>query len=320
MSPKKFASFLLLSTIASTATPGAFAADDWITLAQESPPLVAESTKAVNTSEFISLQKGQDKLQLFLTYMNGSATAPSFERLRISSASMNYVTEKQFAGKKDLTLNVTGDLTWSGNQLLISGAGPKGATFNWVLRTPRPKFTGITPSSVFSGNSITITGTNFCSSPAADVVTIGGQPARVVSAAANQLVVEVPEETKSGNLPVTLKVAGIDVPVPSNATVAITAQPYLKSLSAPFVAPGETVTIYGDGFSSDVANDEVYIGPFKCPIVSASENSLTVRAVGALSDGWYATNIMNSGGFFQVKVLVNGVKARNQLTIRSSDV
>lgn len=320
MSARKISNLILLATSLVGATPGAFAADDWITLAQQNPPLVAPSDKQVDASQTIALQKGQEKLQLFLTYMNGTATAPSYQWLRLSSASMNYVTEKQFAGKKDLTLNVTGELTWSGNQLLVSGAGPKGATFDWILRTPKPTVTSVSPASVNSGDSVTITGTNFCSSTSGDIVTIGGQPAPVTSATPTQLVVQVPEETKSGKLPVTLTVAGINVAVPESASLAVSAQPYLKNLSAGFVAPGENVTIYGEGFSANAADDEVYIGPFRCAVVQASQNSLTVQAAGQLSDGWYATNIGSSGAYFQVKVVVRGVKARNQLTIRSSDV
>lgn len=321
MFSKKLAGSCLLFAILSGVITPATAAEEWITLAQQNPPVVAESpTKVVNSSETIAVLKGQDQLQLYLTYMNGTATAPSYSWLRIASASMNYVTEKQFAGKKDLTLNVSGELTWSGNQLLVSGAGPKGATFDWILRTPRPTVTSVTPTNVYSGDSVTITGTNLCPLASANVVTVGGQAAQVTSATARQIVIKVPEETKSGALPMAVTVAGIPVPVPSNISVNITAQPYLKGLSAGFVAPGETVTIFGEGFSANAEDNEVYIGPFRCPIVNATKESLTVRAVGALSDGWYANQIPGQGAYFQVKVAVHGVKARNQLTIRSSDV
>ena len=42
--------------------------------------------------------------------------------------------------------------------------------------------------------------------------------------------------------------------------------------------------------------------------------------VGALSDPWFAPNIASTGAFYPVKVMVNGVKARNTLTVRCSDV
>ncbi|MFN8554739.1 MAG: IPT/TIG domain-containing protein [Candidatus Obscuribacterales bacterium] len=308
---------VLLTLLASV--PEAHAEPEWITLAEQKPPLVAESNKAINASEVISLQKGQDQLQLYLTYMNGTASAPGFEWLRISSASMNYVTEKQFLGKKDLTLNVTGDLTWSGNQLLITGAGPKGATFGWIIRTPKPTVTAVSPSLVYSGDTLTITGTNFSRSIPADIVTVAGQPAQVISATPTQIVVKVPEDQKGGKLPISLNVAGIDVAIPADINVNVNAQPYLQSLSANFVAPGENVTIYGEGFSPNANDNEVYIGPFRCNVVQATPTSLTVTAAGGLSDGWYATNLVG-GAFFQVKVLVNGVRSRNQLTIQSHNV
>lgn len=71
--------------------------------------------------------------------------------------------------------------------------------------------------------------------------------------------------------------------------------------------------------SPNAMDNEVYIGPFRCNVVQATPTSLTVTAAGGLSDGWYATNLVG-GAFFQVKVLVNGVRSRNQLTIQSHNV
>jgi len=313
LSPKLIMSFSLLTMLTSQLPA---AADQWVTLAQ-SQPFVANSLQAQHTSESINLKRGQDKLQLFLTYTNGGAAAPNFKWLRIASSSMNYVTEKAFV-KGTLTSNVTGELTWGGNQLLVSGAGPVGATLSWILRTPQPTVTSVSTGTVFPGNSITITGTNLCSSISGNAVSIGGQSASVTSASPTQLVVQVPDEVKGGSNQIAVSVAGINVE--SILAVNVTAQPYLTSLSAQFVAPGDTITIYGEGFSADASKDEVYIGPFVCPIVSASDNSLTVRAVGALSDGWFSPNLAGMGAFFPIKVLVNGVKSRNTLTVRSSDV
>jgi hypothetical protein len=307
------------SLCATTLSPVLADDSDWITLAQSTQPLVVTNpAKAVHNSEAINLQKGQEKLQLFLTYFDGTETAPSFKWLRIASPSMNYVSEQQFGGKKSLTMNVSGELTWSDNQLLVSGAGPAGASFSWILRTPKPTVTGISTQSVFSGNPVTITGTNFCSDADSDKVSIGGKPARIISASPTQLVVSVPEETKSGNLPIDVNVAGISVPTGIN--LQIQAQPYLRSLSSTFAAPGTTLTIYGEGFSSDVNQDVVYVGQFNCPVVSATSDSITISIVGALSDPWFAPNIASTGAFYPIKVMVGGVKARNVLTVRCSDV
>lgn len=291
-------------------------ADDWVTISQSTPLVVTNAQKAVNSSESINVPKGVEKLQLYLTYYDGSDTAPSYRWLRVSSASMSFLTEKQFQGQKTLTMNVSGELTWGGNQILVSGAGPVGATFNWALRTPRPVITGVSPDSVFSGGTITISGTNFCPHPSYNQVTIGSQPARIVSATTTQLVVEVPEEAKSGTTSVSVKVAGIDLG-PVALSVDVQAAPYLTSLDKSFVAPGMPLTITGEGFNGKA---EVYIGPFQAQIVHASPTNITVIAPAPLSDPWYAPNLTQLGAFYPVKVIVNGVKSRNTLSVRASDV
>lgn len=291
-------------------------AEQWITLS-ESQPLVATTDKPMHVSQSIGLGKGQDQLQLYLTYMNGSATAPSYTWIRVSSSSMSYVNEKQFQNKM-LTQNVSGELTWGGNQILISGAGPVGASFSWILRTPQPTVSGVSGGTVYPGNSITITGTNLCPNPDANIVTIGGQSASVISASPTQLVVRVPQEVKGGANLIALNVAGLKVNLV--LSVNITAAPYLSSTSAAFVAPANNVTIYGEGFDPNPNNDQVWMGPFQAQVVSATEGSLTITAPAQCSDPWYAPNLMTLGAFWPIKVVVNGIKARNTLNIRCSDI
>ena len=121
----KFSLALILTTF--LADPS-FASDQWVTLA-ESQPFSAPSNQTQRFSQSIEVKKGQEKLDLTLTYYNGSGSAPGFTWLRLASPSMNFVTEKQFQGKNSVSIDVSGELTWDGNQLLVTAAGPKGATF-----------------------------------------------------------------------------------------------------------------------------------------------------------------------------------------------
>jgi hypothetical protein len=86
------------------------------------------------------------------------------------------------------------------------------------------------------------------------------------------------------------------------------------------VAPGNPLTITGENFSSDTSKVEVWIGQFQAQIVNASPTSITVIAPAQLSDPWFAPNLMSKGAFYPVKVIVNGVKSRNTISIRASDV
>lgn len=276
----------------------------------QSQPLVATSNQIQRFSESIDLKKGQEKLNLTLTYYNGSATAPGYKWLRISSASMRYVTEQSFQGQKSYSVDVTGELTWGGNQLLITAEGPRGATLTWKLTTESPSVTGISPNKLTPGAAIAVMGNNFSTDPAANDVMIGGHEAHCLSATRNKLIVQVPEYVDKANSEVTVSVAGMEA---GTLMASADVMPAVTSLSASWVAPGSQFTIYGTGFSPAAQSNVVYIGPLKAEVVSASATSITVIApVDFGGEPW---------GYYQpVKVTVNGIRARGNLTISVSQV
>lgn len=288
-------------------TPAAHAGE--VVLAQ-SQPLVAPNNQIQRLSETINLQKGQEKLQLTLTYYNGSDTAPGFKWLRIASPTMHFVAENQFGGKRSLSIDVTGELTWGGNQLLITAGGQRGSTFSWKLTTNQPSVTSLSPSQLSPGHSATILGSNFSSDPDANVVMFGSHRARCLSASPDRLIVQVPDYADSSSSTVTVSVAGMEA---GTLAATVSSYPYLSSLSASWVPPGSQFTIYGEGFSADQSAISVFVGPLQCQIVSVSPTEITVIApVGYAGEPW---------GFYQpVKVQVRGVPARNQLTISISQV
>lgn len=292
----------------STFFPGAARADE-VVLAQ-SQPMVAPNNQIQRMTETINLQKGQEKLQLTLTYYNGSASAPGFKWLRIASPTMHFVSENEFGGKRSLSVDVTGELTWGGNQMLITAGGQRGSTFSWKLTTNQPTVTSLNPSQVSPGHSVTILGSNFSSDPDANVVMFGSHRARCLSASSDKLIVQVPDYADSSSSKVSVSVGGMEA---GTLAATVASYPYLSSLSASWVPPGSQFTIYGEGFSPNQSDISVYVGPLQCQIVSVSPTEITVVApVGYAGEPW---------GFYQpVKVQVRGVPARNQLTISISQV
>jgi len=278
-----------------------------ITLA-ESKVYTASSTAEQHFADSIVLQNGEDKLHLKLTYTNGSATTPSFKWLRISSPSMNYVTEAQFEGKKDLTIDVTGELSNDGNQILITGAGPVGATFSWKLTTVQPSITSVNPATVNTGGHVVISGHNFCSDTANDSVVVNGQTLAVSEATPHNLVVKIPAQFKSGAVDAKIKVAGLDA---GTAKFTIAAVPFLKNVSTAWVAAAAPFDISGENFGTDKNAVQVWVGPYQAKVTEVTPNTIT-----AVSPLIYIEKPM---GFYQpVKVIVKGVKAANQLTISTS--
>lgn len=293
---------ILLLSIISLATCNPALAQDVITIAQ-SKPFVATSDAVQRTSEFIDIPKGQDKLQMTLTYYNGSETAPGFTSLQIQSPSMNYVTQQSFDGKKSFSSDVTGDMAWGGNQIMITAKGPKGATLGWRLTTPKPEVTGVTPPTVYAGGTLTIAGTNLCPDPDDNEVTIDGKKLTCVSATSNQLVVKVPYDSPGGANQISVKSAGIEA---GKLATNINVTPYLKSLSSTFVSPGCSGTIYGNGFGTSVNNVVLYMGPIRAPITAVTPTTITFNVPGAYGGEPWGINE-------PLKVTVNGVKARNVL-------
>ncbi|HEY9732347.1 MAG TPA: IPT/TIG domain-containing protein [Drouetiella sp.] len=301
---------LLFSCLTMLCATPAFAED--ITIAESSPNLVATSDATINTSQSINLQKGQEKLQLFLTYYNGDATAPGFTTLRISSSSLPYVSEQAFGKNKSVTTNVTGDLGWGGNQILITARGPKGATFGWRLTTPKPVITSLSPESVGAGSTLAINGTNLCSDPADNEVLINGKKAQIVSATASQIVVKVPEVSAGGSTTVTVNGAGLDA---GKLPLSINAVPYLKGLSATWAWLNTPVTITGENFGTNAADVAVYMGPLRAPVDSVTPTQIVFR----IPEGFYNQGASTWGYNQPLKVIVNGVRSRNTLIMSTGD-
>jgi len=276
----------------------------------QSQPLVAPNNQILKLNETINLQKGQERLQLTLTYFNGTDASPGFKWLRIASPTMHFVSEREFAGKRSYSVDVSGELTWGGNQLLITAEGVRGATFSWKLTTNQPSVSSIEPSKVSPGHSATILGSGFSSDPDANVVMFGSHRARCLSASADKIIVQVPDYADSANSNVSVTVGGLAA---GSLAATVVSYPYLSSLSANWVPPGSQFTIYGQGFSNNASDISVWVGPLQCEVVSVSPTSITVVApVGYGGEPW---------GFYQpVKVRVNGMPARNQLTISISQV
>ncbi len=299
----------LLSTILLSGQQPAHADQSKLVLLARSQQFTGNADKVQRFSDTIQLNKGQEKLRLILVYNNGSSTQPAFKWIRISSSSMSYVTEQNFKGKNLLETDVTGELGVGGNQILVTAGGPPGAVFTWELYTMQPTVNSIHPTVVQPGETATILGTNLCPSVTAETVTINGSAAHCLSATSNSVVVQVPEELRSGEAIVKVSSAGLNC---NEIACTVSAAPRLTKLSGSWVGVGSPLTIYGDGFGNDPSKIIVYVGPTEVPVDSSTANQITVTIPGTYITAW-------AGYYMPVKVIVNGVKASNTLTVSCAD-
>jgi YD repeat-containing protein len=127
----------------------------------------------------------------------------------------------------------------------------------------------LNPNNSQSGSTVTIDGTDFCSSP---TVSFNGIDATVVSATSTKIVVTVPSGNTSGQVVVTCGSTSIDVggyTAPGNLTPSIT------SFSPSSGGPGETVTITGSGFQPN----SITVAFNNTPALVISATASTVTAI-----------------------------------------
>lgn len=128
----------------------------------------------------------------------------------------------------------------------------------------------VIPSYGYPGDIVTISGENFSTFPADNIVTFGGTEAEVVKATANSLEVIVPEHGR-GNVEVKVTMDGQTSSVPFRyVELLVTSNQPVSG------AEGVEVTISGEGFSEVPAENEVTINGVVAPVISSSLEELVV--------------------------------------------
>jgi RHS repeat-associated protein len=125
------------------------------------------------------------------------------------------------------------------------------------------------------GQSVTIEGTGFSSSPESNTIKFNGTATAVLEATATALTVKVPTGAESG--PVTVSTAG-EGPVSSSRdfTVGNQSGPSISEISPTIVATGGEFTIHGSHFDG-APEDLITLNRSESEIVSATESSITVK-------------------------------------------
>lgn len=132
------------------------------------------------------------------------------------------------------------------------------------------------------GTQVTIYGTGFSTTPGQNTVLFNGASATVAAAAANQLVVTVPNAATTGPISVTSPAGSVTST--SNFTItAATAAPIIDSFSANIAAVGAPLTINGANFDPVVANNRLRINNVSWSAVTASTNTTLSTTIPTLT-------------------------------------
>lgn len=270
-----------------------------------SAPMVAKSEGAQRFADFLNLKPGQEKLPLTLTFYNGPEGKPGFTWVRVSIGGRPAYTEKDFRGGKTFSDDLTRDLGVGPTQVAVQAGGPAGATFQWVLTTPKPTLTKANPDKSPTGQNIALEGSNFSTIPNLNVVTFEGKPATVVSATTSSLQVKVPDDAKAGKNEVLVTVVDMKA---GPVTVTVQPKPEVSGVNMFSAPPGQPLVISGKNFSPNARENKVSIGDYSADVTAASPTSLTVTIPLALDP------IQPAWGL-AVVVETNGVKSNDDVTV-----
>lgn len=184
----------------------------------------------------------------------------------------------------------------------VNGKEVSGLDFTYVtLADPEIKITALRPSFGFVGDNVTIIGENFSDEVADMSVTFDGVKANILTTSSSALSVTSPEHARGR----------VTVEVKKGAKTAVAEFTYVELMvekSTPSEGgAGTIVTIYGEGFSEELANNVVMVGDQVLTVTEATATTLKVE-MPALGTGTYTFTVkvgerVCTGGSFTVAPL-----------------
>jgi hypothetical protein len=172
-----------------------------------------------------------------------------------------------------------------------SNGSVRGVEFRVTPAPPPPVIDSVEPASGRPGARVALRGKNFSPRFAANVVTLGGRPAVVLSATPQQLEITVPEGATSGPFVVNVQPGGEAQSKPFTVTAATAISGYRPERGV----PGAELTIRGQGFAHEAAHNRVFLGNVSLPIKRASETELVVTLPAKIASGELLVDVDGGG-------------------------
>ncbi len=141
----------------------------------------------------------------------------------------------------------------------------------------------VTPDAGPIGQTVTIYGTGFSSTPSSNTVTVNGTAASITSASPNVLVITVPSGATTGVISVTSPNGSANSA--SSFTVTVSLAPSISGTSPNQGGAGTSVTISGSNFQNLATNNLVTFNSSPAPISSATSTSITASVPATATSG-----------------------------------
>lgn len=174
-----------------------------------------------------------------------------------------------------------------------AATGPISVTVDGTKVTSSASFTPLTtsitafsPESGVAGTAVTISGTNFSSTVAENIVEFNGVQAEVTDASATELTVIVPAAATDGKITVS-----IHGKVTTSADEFTILKPSVTGIFPDIAAEGITVTISGANFSEAIESNLVTFNGVIATVTAATATELTVVVPTGATTGTLAVTV-----------------------------
>jgi len=201
-------------------------------------PEITSITPAIVTSNASITIKGK----YFNPVNNTSITFNNINNFNISS-----ITTRQITG------NLNGNITSNGPVTVAVWVSGKSRSYSNLLTIENPKITSVSPAYVFYGEIVTVEGENFDPDDI-HILLCNTIDVEIVSATASEIRFRMPLDDFCGS---GFSLATRGVKIDSYEDPRIT-PPVISSISSSSGKPGDIITLTGDYFNPDPANNEVY--------------------------------------------------------------
>lgn len=141
-----------------------------------------------------------------------------------------------------------------------------------------------TPKSGPVGTVVTISGTNFSTTPSQNAVTFGGTSASVSSSSSTQIVASVPTGATTGTINVTAP-AGSATSSGSFTVGSIAGAPTISGFTPSIAAAGTAVTINGTNFDTSPTRDNTMFNVVPGIVTSATSTAISTSVPGVGTSG-----------------------------------
>lgn len=226
-------------------------------------------------ADYINLKPGQENLPLKFTVLNGSGGTPPLRAIRANLSGRRLFTEKDFQGKRKLSIDLSNALTAGSTQIVFQSYGAAGSAFKWqITSSVSPVVTSLKPDKAAKEADITVTGKSLPTDKRAYIVKVDGVIANVSDATVENFKFKVPKRVKAGkDKKVEITIAGAKM---KTLKLTIQDQPEITYLSHVSIAGSQLLTIKGKNFSKDPKDIEVTFNGAKGNVTASSDDSISV--------------------------------------------